>query len=210
MRHNRKGHNLGVDNAHRDAMLRNLATSLFKHGSIKTTLRRAKEARPFAERLISYAISGTLADKRLVLKNLFDRAVAHHLINDIAPELKNRVGGYTRIIKLGNRDGDGAKMAILEIVAETTEMKRAESHKKKKAEKKAKQKAIAKEKEKEEKEKPEREEESEEPHDREKVHARDELTKEHLSSKPQKMKNPGLPNRNISRPKNPPPSGQEG
>ena len=118
MRHNVKGHKLGRNSSHRKATLRNTATNLFKHGAIRTTVAKAKATKPYAEKIITRAIKGSLSDKRIVIQRLSDRKVAHHLINNIAPEIEGRKGGYLRIVKLGPRKGDGAEMAILEIVSE--------------------------------------------------------------------------------------------
>ncbi|RKZ30433.1 50S ribosomal protein L17 [bacterium] len=222
MRHNKKGRKLGRNATHKRAMIKNIATSLFRYGSIRTTLPKAKETRPYAEKLITRAISGTLADKRIIIQRLNDRSVAHHLINDIAPEFKKRNGGYLRIIKLGNRDGDGAEMAVLEIVSETVERKRkSRSERKKKAAEKhdaeAKKAAATTE----EGETGEEKVDSETQHEHEKTHHRDEQTKEHLthgskaegsrkSSKPPKsVPKQSQLHRGTSTPKTPPPSSQE-
>ncbi len=216
MRHNKKGRKLGRNSTHKKAMIRNLATSLFRHGSVRTTLPKAKEVRPYAEKLVTRAIDATLADKRLVIRRLSDRSVAHHLFNKIAPEMKDRKGGYLRIIKLGPRLGDGAEMAVIEFVSDIVEKKR--KAKEKRAERKEKLKAEAKEK----AEETEKLEEPETPHEHEKTHIRDEQTKEHLthgskaegsrkSSKPPTssvLKQTSL-NRGTSTPKTPPPSSQE-
>ncbi|GEM_PF-410152 len=227
MRHNVKGRKLGRNSTHKKAMIKNLATSLFQHGSVRTTLPKAKEARPYAEKLITRAISGTLADKRLIIERLNDKTVAHHLINNIAPKLVERKGGYLRIVKLGNREGDGAPMAVLEIVTEAAERaQKTVSHKKsKKAKKTTPSKAeiasdAAPESEKESEDAEDKHEEA--PHEHEKTHPREEQTKEHLtdgskaegtrrSSKPPKksiLKQTQL-HGGTSHPKTPPPASQE-
>jgi large subunit ribosomal protein L17 len=97
-------------------MLGNLAASLFVEGSIITTTTRAKELRRVAERLITKAKSGTLADRRLVIARMPHKAAVISLFNDIAPRYADRSGGYTRIVKLGNRVGDASPMAVIQLV----------------------------------------------------------------------------------------------
>ena len=97
-------------------MLANLAQSLFEHGSITTTVTKAKRLRPFAERLVTFAKRGDLASRRRVLGIISDKGVVHHLFADIAPVFKDRNGGYTRITKVGVRKGDNAPMAVIELV----------------------------------------------------------------------------------------------
>ena len=123
MRHGRKIKRLGRPSAARRALLRSMATSLFQHGRIITTLPKAKGLRPFAERLITRAKkgvveskSGLLHAKRLVMGALFDRDVVAKLFTEIAPKYKDRNGGYTRIMRLGRRLGDNATQAIIELV----------------------------------------------------------------------------------------------
>jgi large subunit ribosomal protein L17 len=99
-------------------MLSNLAASLFTHERIRTTEAKAKMLRPYAERLITKAKRGSVHDRRLVLSRLEDRDVAHKLFSDIGPRFAGRNGGYTRILKLGPRNGDGAPMALIELVDE--------------------------------------------------------------------------------------------
>jgi large subunit ribosomal protein L17 len=99
-------------------MLSNLALSLFEHERIKTTEAKAKALRPFAERLITKAKKGTVHDRRQVLATIEDRDVVHKLFADIGPRFADRNGGYTRILKLGPRNGDGAAMALIELVEE--------------------------------------------------------------------------------------------
>jgi large subunit ribosomal protein L17 len=117
MRHGKKIRKLGKVKSHRKAMLRNMLTSFFKYRKIRTTESKAKFARPFAEKLITKAMKNTLASKRYIISYLQDREVADILINEIAFIYKdNPTGGYTRVIKLAQRQGDGAKMAFLELV----------------------------------------------------------------------------------------------
>jgi large subunit ribosomal protein L17 len=97
-------------------MLRNMATSLFKHGKITTTETKAKRLRPLAERLVTFAKRGDLASRRRVIAQLTERSVVHELFTNIAPQVADRQGGYTRITKLGFRKGDNAPMALIELV----------------------------------------------------------------------------------------------
>ena len=116
MRHRRTGNKLGRTASHRNAMLANLATSLVEHKKIKTTLAKAREARKVVERLITFAKKGTVAARRHVLKKIRDKEVVKILFNEVAPQYVDRNGGYTRIIKLGRRVGDGASLVYLELV----------------------------------------------------------------------------------------------
>jgi large subunit ribosomal protein L17 len=99
-------------------MLSNLALSLFEHERIKTTEAKAKLLRPYAERLITKAKKGSVHDRRQVLSLIENRAIVHKLFADIGPRFEDRNGGYTRILKLGPRNGDGALMALIELVDE--------------------------------------------------------------------------------------------
>ncbi len=96
--------------------MRNMATSLFEHERIETTTAKAKELRPFAERLITLGKRGDLHARRLAGRQIADRDVLGKLFDDIAPRFTERPGGYTRILKLGNRRGDAAEMALIELV----------------------------------------------------------------------------------------------
>lgn len=111
-----KGPRLGGSSSHQKAMLANLATALFEHGRIKTTEPKARALRPYAEKLITHAKKGTLHNRREVLKKLRDKDVVHTLFADIGPFYADRNGGYTRIIKVENRKGDNAPMAVIELV----------------------------------------------------------------------------------------------
>ena len=112
-----KGHRkLGRPTAHRKSMLRNLVTDLFREGRIQTTDCRAKEARREAEKLITLAKRGDLHARRQVLSYLFDETVVTKLFEEIAPKYADRNGGYTRILKLGPRQGDNAEVVFLELV----------------------------------------------------------------------------------------------
>jgi large subunit ribosomal protein L17 len=112
----KKGPRLGSDPSHQGLMLANLAASLFEHERIKTTEAKAKMLRPYAERLITKAKDGSVHKRRQVLARIEDRDVAHKLFSDIGPRFARRNGGYTRILKLGPRNGDGAPMALIELV----------------------------------------------------------------------------------------------
>ncbi|PYP70530.1 MAG: 50S ribosomal protein L17 [Gemmatimonadetes bacterium] len=118
MRHRAKGRQLSRTSSHKRALLRNLATSLFQHDRVVTTEAKAKELRPFAERLITLARRGDLHARRLVERRLKDRAVTHKLFTDLGPRFASRPGGYTRIVKLGHRAGDGADVARIELLSE--------------------------------------------------------------------------------------------
>jgi large subunit ribosomal protein L17 len=104
-------------------MLRNMATSLFKHGKITTTETKAKRLRPLAERLVTFAKRGDLAARRRVIAQLTEKSVVHELFENIAPQVADRQGGYTRITKLGFRKGDNAPMALIELVLEPVNAK---------------------------------------------------------------------------------------
>ena len=107
---------LGVNSAHRRSMLRNLVTDLFKYGRIQTTDCRAKEARREAEKMITLAKRGDLHARRQALAYIYDEAVVVKLFDEIAPKYEEREGGYTRILKLGPRRGDGAEEVFVELV----------------------------------------------------------------------------------------------
>ncbi|BBX27225.1 50S ribosomal protein L17 [Mycolicibacterium alvei] len=115
-----KGARLGGSSSHQQAMLANLATSLFEHGRIKTTDAKARALRPYAEKLITHARKGELHNRREVLKKIRDKDVVHVLFAEIGPFFADREGGYTRIIKVENRKGDNAPMAVIELVREKT------------------------------------------------------------------------------------------
>ncbi|MBW9110991.1 50S ribosomal protein L17 [Microbacterium trichothecenolyticum] len=113
-----KGPRLGGGPAHERLLLANLAAALFTHKSIKTTETKAKRLRPLAERLITFAKRGDLHARRRVLSVIGDKEVVHVLFTEIAPLVADRDGGYTRITKVGNRKGDNAPMAVIELVLE--------------------------------------------------------------------------------------------
>src|ERR671924_2386768 len=116
MRHRRAGKKLGRDSAHRKALYSNLAGQLIEHGRIKTTAAKAKAVKPFAEQLITLGKRGDLHARRLALAELRSQDVVHQLFADVAPRFAHRPGGYTRIVKLGPRQGDSAEMVYLELV----------------------------------------------------------------------------------------------
>ncbi len=115
-----KGPRLGGSSSHQKALLANLATSLFEHGRIKTTEPKARALRPYAEKLITHAKKGDLHNRREVMKKIRDKDVVHTLFAEIGPFYSDRNGGYTRIIKVENRKGDNAPMAVIELVREKT------------------------------------------------------------------------------------------
>jgi len=106
-------------------MLANLAASLFEHKRITTTVTKAKRLKPYAERLVTFAKRGDLASRRRVLGLIANKGVVHELFTDIAQAVENRDGGYTRITKIGNRKGDNAPMAVIELVLEPVSAKQA-------------------------------------------------------------------------------------
>ena len=116
MRHAKQGRKLGVDAAHRKAMLGNLVCSLVEHGRIKTTVSKAKEARPLAEKMITLGKRGDLHARRQALARLRSNDAVHTLFADVAPRFADRPGGYTRIVRIGPRPGDAAEMVYLELV----------------------------------------------------------------------------------------------
>ncbi len=116
MRHRVSGRQFGRDSSHRAAMFRSMITSFFEHEKIETTTMKAKELRPMVEKLISKAREKNIHHLREVLKVVRNKDVAFHLFDSIAPRFVSRPGGYTRIIKTRRRIGDGAEMAVLELV----------------------------------------------------------------------------------------------
>jgi large subunit ribosomal protein L17 len=116
MRHARTGRKLGRDSSHRRALYANLACSLIEHGRIKTTEAKAKAVKPYAEKMITLGRRGDLHARRQVLSELRSQEVVHQLFADVAPRMADRSGGYTRIVKIGPRQGDAAEMVYLELV----------------------------------------------------------------------------------------------
>ena len=140
MRHQVKGRKLGRSPAHRKALFRNQLSSLVKAERIRTTLQKAKELRPLAEKVVTQGKRDTLHARRQVNRLISDRELVKKLFDEIAPRFHERPGGYTRIIKLGPRKGDGAEMAYLEFV-DRGETETATDKKSKKATKKTKAKS---------------------------------------------------------------------
>ena len=118
MRHQAKGKQLSRTSEHRKALMRNMATSLILHGGIETTVAKAKALRPYAEKLITLARRGDLHARRLVAATIRERAALSLLFSEIGPRFAARPGGYTRILKLGHRPGDGAEVARIELLPE--------------------------------------------------------------------------------------------
>jgi len=116
MKHRVAGRKLGRTSMHKTALLRNLSTELFRHERIRTTLMKAKELRPFAEKLITLSKRETLHARRLVLRDIHDKDVVSKMFDTISSRFAQRPGGYTRIIKLGPRRGDNAEMALIELI----------------------------------------------------------------------------------------------
>jgi large subunit ribosomal protein L17 len=114
----RRGPRLGSGPAHEKLMLGTLAAQLFTHEKVRTTEAKAKALRPLAEHLITFAKRGDVHARRQVLKTVPDRDVVHKLFSEIGPRYAERGGGYTRILKIGQRGGDGAPMAIIELLPE--------------------------------------------------------------------------------------------
>ncbi|MFL6712556.1 MAG: 50S ribosomal protein L17 [Sulfurifustis sp.] len=119
MRHRNIGRALSRTSAHREAMLRNLTVSLFRHEQIFTTVPKAKELRRIAEPLITLGKTPTLANRRLAFSRLRDRDIVGKLFEDLGPRFKTRPGGYLRILKSGYRTGDAAPMALVQLVERT-------------------------------------------------------------------------------------------
>jgi large subunit ribosomal protein L17 len=116
MRHKKSGRKLGRTSSHRKAMFRNMATSLVRHETIKTTLPKAKELRRVVEPLITLAKVDGVANRRLAFDRLRDKEAVGKLFSDLGPRFKERPGGYLRILKMGPRPGDAAPMALVQLV----------------------------------------------------------------------------------------------
>jgi len=146
MRHRKSVDKLGRTAAHRKATLANLSAALFERKHIKTTEAKAKATRRVSERLITLAKKESLHARRLALRQLKHKRIVKILFEDIAPMYTDRPGGYTRVIKLGQRPGDGARMAIIELVGfETASKKKKQKDKEKEAKSDTKKKKRAKE-----------------------------------------------------------------
>ena len=142
MRHRVKGRKLNRTSSHRKALMGALATSVLKHKRIRTTEAKAKEARGFVESIITKARKNDLHSIRQVMKVIHDKEVVKELFSEIVPKIGDRPGGYTRVIKLGNRIGDAASMAILELVDYNDVINKKAEEKKEKREEKRKTKAA--------------------------------------------------------------------
>ena len=116
MRHRKSGRRLGRNSSHRKAMFRNMATSMLKHETIRTTLPKAKELRRVVEPLITLAKEDSVANRRLAFNRLRDKEAVGKLFSEIGPRFKERPGGYLRILKAGHRPGDAAPMAIVQLL----------------------------------------------------------------------------------------------
>lgn len=116
MRHKKSGRQLNRNSSHRQAMFRNMIVSLFQHEQIKTTVAKAKELRRFAEPLITLAKESNVANKRIAFSRLRSRDIVAKLFDELAVRMKDRPGGYLRILKCGNRAGDNAPMAYVQLV----------------------------------------------------------------------------------------------
>lgn len=126
MRHRKSGRQLNRNSSHRIAMFRNMASSLFEHEVIKTTLPKAKELRRIVEPLITLAKTDSVANRRLAFSRLRDKEMVAKLFSDVAPRFSARPGGYTRVLKCGFRSGDAAPMAYIELVERGTEEAKSE------------------------------------------------------------------------------------
>jgi large subunit ribosomal protein L17 len=133
MRHQRAGRKLGRTTSHRLAMFKNMLSSFFECARIETTSAKAKELRPLAEKIITFGKRGDLAARREVLKLIANKKIVQKLFNEIAPKVKSRVGGYTRIVRAGVRPGDCAPMSIIEIIFEEKGAEKKKGAKKKQA-----------------------------------------------------------------------------
>src|SRR5271170_2000028 len=138
MRHRNSGRQLSRNSSHRHAMLRNMATSLLRHETIRTTVPKAKELRRVVEPLITLAKVDSLAKRRLALSRLRDESVVEKLFVDLGPRFKARSGGYTRILKMEPRPGDSADMALMQLVEAAAAAEKAENTKAAKASRKSK------------------------------------------------------------------------
>mgnify|MGYP002338725039 CR=1 FL=1 len=119
MRHRKYTFKIGRNPGHRNATMANLACSLFEYGQIKTTVPKAKELRRFADKMITLGKKGTVHARRRALSKLRQRDIVNILFDDIAPEYADRQGGYSRIMRLGQRRGDGAELCLIELVEES-------------------------------------------------------------------------------------------
>ncbi len=137
MRHNKKGKYLGRTTSHRKALMRNLVISLIEHKKIKTTHSKALELRRFIDRMITYAKKGTVHHRRLAFKFLQNKEAVKILFDEIGPACSERPGGYSRVLKLGVRQGDAAPISMIQLVDFIGTEKKAEKSSEKKEKKKA-------------------------------------------------------------------------
>ncbi len=159
MRHQKDGRKLGRTASHRHATLANMALAVIEHKHIRTTTAKAKEARRLVDRLITHAKKNTVAARRLVFSTLRQRNAVQTLFNEIAPKFTTRNGGYTRVVKLGRRQGDGAELSVLELVGyEGIQVERQQKSLEKRAERKKREKQSASDREKEKEKQEEKEE----------------------------------------------------
>lgn len=162
MRHLNDVKKLGRTASHRNAMLSNMVASVFEHKHIRTTTAKAKVARRMVDRMITHAKKNTVAARRLVFDHLRRRDIVKILFDDIAPKYATRNGGYTRVLKLGRRQGDGAEIAILELVGyESLQLEKQQAAAEKRAERKRRRELKASERQAESKEKDEEKQEKE-------------------------------------------------
>lgn len=152
MRHRKAGRKLGRDSSHRKAMLRNMVTSLLKHEQLETTDAKAKQLRPVAEKMITLAKRGDLHARRQALSYLKDKGMTHRLFEDLKERYLDRQGGYVRIVRKGNRKGDGAPVSVIQLLPTEEGKKKGKKGKAPKsagaAESKKKKKSVPKEEEK--------------------------------------------------------------
>ena len=148
MRHRKAGKKLNRTGSHRNAMFRNMVTSLFEHGRIQTTDAKAKELRRWADRMVTLAKRGDLHARRQALAVMRDKTVVHKLFEEAADRFGDRVGGYTNVVKIGRRRGDAAPISLVELVAPKEKKEQKKKKTAKKVTEKAKEKAPAKAKEK--------------------------------------------------------------
>lgn len=127
MRHLNSGRKLSRNTSHRRALLRNMVTSFLEHGRLMTTLPKAKEIRPLAEKMITLGKQDTVHARRQVQAYLLSDIVAKHVFTTVAPKFADRKGGYSRIIRVGNRKGDGAETAIIELLGSELSTRKAEA-----------------------------------------------------------------------------------
>lgn len=145
MRHRKDLKKLGRTSSHRKAMLSNLVSSVFEHKHVRTTTAKAKEARRVVDRMITHAKKNTVAARRLVFNELRRRDIVKSLFDDIAPKYATRNGGYTRVLKIGRRQGDGAELSILELVGyESVQLEKQQAAAEKRAERKKRKKEEVK------------------------------------------------------------------